>query len=260
MKRLLLLTVLLTTQSVIAAPYYRFWRGEKLKQMPEITYMNRMAKDFVPMAPKLFPALDSYLVAIPPKGLGVDEVALLAYTNEEEYLSGRSTQEGRGYSDAHWELFERENSKSLVPGILDDKVEANKAYDLLNTNPDWSQGETYFFMGKKKDNLSTVDFLSQVDKHVRSVRKGFSPVGMKGYVVLITEDREYAWINWDSKASADKAYASAFGKSAMAEASQLMDILQWSTTSKFENKLKRGGAVHVNTKRPVEDEIIIDAH
>ena len=162
MKIMTTLLLLVTIQSVSAAPYYRFWRGQKLTQLSEKTYMDKLMKDFIPQAPKLFPHLTSYLVAVPPAATGIDEVALLAYTNEEDYIRGRSTSEGAAYGDAHWELFERENSKSLVPKVLDVKVEANQAYDLINKNVDWAKGVTFFYMGKKKSHLATVDYLKQV--------------------------------------------------------------------------------------------------
>lgn len=249
MKIMTTLLMLITIQSVSAAPYYRFWRGQKLPQLTEKTYMDKMMKDFIPQAPKLFPHLTSYLVAIPPKEIGVDEVALLAYTNEEDYIRGRATAEGTAYSNAHWELFERENSKSLVPKLLDGKIEANQAYDLINKDVDWSKGTTFFYMGKKKTHLTTAEYLKQLDSHVKKVSKGFRPMGMKGYVILITEDMEYAWINWNSEESAKKGYASPFGINVMNEAAGLMDIIQWSQTSKFNKKLLRSDAYHVTTQK-----------
>lgn len=249
MNMIFALALLIVSQSVIAAPYYRFWRGEKLAQLSETTYMKSMAKDFLPMAPKLFPHLESYLVAMPAVGTGVDEVALLAYTNEEDYVRGRATAEGTAYSNAHWEIFERATSSSLVPEALVGKVTANKSYDLLKTSLDWSKGHSTFFIGKKRGSLSTEKFLAGLDAHVREFRQGFKSLGLKGYVILVTEDREYAWMNWESEAHATKAFATKLGVKVRADAGELMETLQWSGLTKFGNSLKRNQAVFVKTSR-----------
>jgi hypothetical protein len=248
MNMIFALALLIVSQSVIAAPYYRFWRGEKLAQLNETTYMKTMAKDFLPMAPKLFPHLKSYLVAMPEVGVGVDEVALLAYTNEEDYFRGRATAEGTAYSNAHWEIFERATSSSLVPEVLEGKVAANKSYDLLKTTPDWSKGYSTFFIGKKRSILSTEKFLAGLDAHVREFRQGFQPMGLKGYVILVTEDREYAWMSWESEAHANKAFATQLGAKVQKDAGELMEMLQWSGLTKFGNSLKRNHAYFVQTK------------
>ena len=248
MKFTIALALLITSQTVLAAPYYRFWRGSKLPQMPEQSYLATMAKDFLPLAPKLFPHLQSYLVAVPATGLGVDEVALLAYTNEEDYVRGRATAEGRAYGDAHWDIFERQNSVSLVPETLVGKLTSNKAYDLLKTDLNWGKGHTTFFIGKKKSSISTQQFSTGLDAHVRTVRQGFVPMGLKGYVILVTEDREYALMNWESEAKASKAFSTKFGNNVSTEASQLMETLQWSPLTKFQNSIQRNKAYYVETK------------
>lgn len=245
MKLITALTALLIIQTASAAPYYRFWRGEKLRHLNESRFMNILARDFMPQAPKLFPHLESYLVSVPPIGTGVDEVALLAYTNEEEYLRARNTPEGRGYGDAHWEIFERETSKSLVPKPLIGRIEAENAYDVLNRDVQWEKGATFFYMGERREGLSTSHYLREIDKHVKAMRKEFGGRGMNGYVILVTEDREYAWMNFDSENQAKRLFASPAGRRLSHQAGSLMKTVLWTKNEAFKRRAARGGAYTV---------------
>lgn len=238
MKSSLIFTVLLFSQTILATPYYRFYRGVKLPQLQENAYLKEMAQNFVPLAPQLFPHLQNYLVAIPANKTGVDEVALLSYTSEEAYIQGRSTAEGRAYGDAHWTVFEQSKSGSLVPEVLK-TIEANKAYDVLQTDVDWSKGYTTFYIGEKLPNLSPESFLQGLDVHVKRVRSYFSRAGLKGYVIITTPDREYAFMNWESKRHVDYAFSKPEGKIVLGEANRLMKTLNYTESGWFQGKLLR---------------------
>ncbi len=239
MKTIFLLALLGLTDAALAQRYYRFFRGVKLQQLPESAYLGNMARDFVPLAPRLFPHLENYLVAIPARETGVDEVALLSYTSEEAYLRGRATPLGKGYGDAHWTVFEQSESGSLVPEELRGPLQANRAYDLIGKKLDWSRGYTNFFIGEKKAGLSSEAFLRGLDQHVRKVRHFFRGAGLLGYVIIATPDREYAFMNWESKSHADYAMAHPAGKLVRAEAESLMKTLNWTVSERFQGRLSR---------------------
>lgn len=73
-------------------------------------------------------------------------------------------------------------------------------------------------------------------------------MGMKGYVIIVTEDMEYAWINWDSLANAKRAYGSDFGINVVNEASEMMRTIQWTRTTFFKDNLFRNKAYFVKIK------------
>jgi hypothetical protein len=231
------------------ADYYRVWQGFKKPELSQSKFLSELPQ-FMNDTVDLYRgrALNNYLVGLPPKdhpSFIPDEFALVALHSEVAYREIRKTPEGREYGRRHWDVFNKENSNSApfknYYETSPKTLEHNVAYDLIGKPVDWSKGHTLFFIGTKKDGLSSQKFLTRLSTHVDMVTKTFKGKGFKGYIVIANEKYEVAYINWESKELADAAYATEEGKAVFTDAKEIMNILQFN-----EAKIYEGGSVEEN--------------
>jgi hypothetical protein len=69
-------------------------------------------------------------------------------------------------------------------------------------------------------------------------KRAFAKRGLKGYVVVATDDWEIAWMNWESEQAMSAAMDSPEGKRIVEDAGKWMATAQWSTAGAFAGKVK----------------------
>lgn len=224
----------------MAAPYYRFWRGFKRSDMSSHEFKSELAKHFMPATVEINKGkgLLSYLVTIPPRShAGIpDELALVRYESEEAYKRQRATPEGQAYGEMHWEVFEKEISKSLVPSVYQagELLKLETAYDMLGKEVDWQKGYSTVYIGLRKSTIEREDFIDGIRKHVVDVTNALKSQGLQGYIVLMTSEYEIAYMNWPSQAVATSAFESKEAKAFIKDAQLILSPLQYSEAKNFD--------------------------
>jgi len=241
-----------------SSPYFRFWRGWKLEALSNEQFLNTMGTTFIPATPDTHAknGLISYVVGFPSSDHNPklpDEIALVGYESKAVYDLAKATPEGQQYSDLHWTVFDKSVSKSEVPISFHQRrpevLESGKAYDMVGKVIDWQQGHTLLFMGNRKPQIEGVEFLKAMTAHVQNVANAFADMGLLGYMILTTEDYEIAFLNWESKAAAEKAFAHGAGKKVGDEAGRIMDFDMWEEAKTFNGVAKWKKAYQVKFER-----------
>lgn len=218
MKKLILtLTAALgMSLSAHATEYFRFWQGFKAPGLSEASFFSKLPifmNETAELYGRKSQLLNSYLVVIPPKdkpSFVPDEFALVILSSEHEYRNIRQTEDGKKYSDRHWDVFDRTNSASAREVFewekqIPETLTSGSAHWILGKGHDWNQGYTTMFLGYRRPEITESDFLSRMHGILLTTKNTMQPMGLKAYVVLITKDYEIAFFNWESKELHDKA-------------------------------------------------------
>lgn len=202
LKVIMVLSALFMSSAALSKNYYRFWRGNIANGMTENDFKQGLNKIFIPETVKqgLGHGLVSYLPVLihrtNTKKIFPDEIALVAYESEEVYRNIRMMPNGTIYERLHWDYFEKSKSKSLVPEIYQDRVDVEKAYDLLGSNTNWQNGKVQFLVRKWK-----VDFNDEVKKEIKDyfkmIKSKAKNIGIKSHLVLISKIGMYEYILYD---------------------------------------------------------------
>jgi hypothetical protein len=239
----ILILAALLVQSTLAlgaetANYYRVWQGFKKQDLSEIQFVGALPS-FLRSTTQLYKdSLNQYLVGVPPfdkPNYIPDEFALLAFGSETSYQAIRATPEGQAYGESHWQIFDKSRSGSLkleseLPGFLS----SGKAYNALGKPNDWKSGTTGFFIGLRKANLSSDEFLRKLSQHVRLAASSLKPLGLKGYIIIVQDNYEVAYMNWSSEAAMKRAFEMPAGQRVAQDASSFLETLQWSSEQIFD--------------------------
>lgn len=189
------------------ANYFRVWQGFS-KNTPE--QMLSVLPAFMTATVDLYvknKALSNYIVIIPPKESPhyiPHELALVALSSESDYRRIRETAEGKAYSDAHWDVFNRENSKSApLKKIADLKSEealiSNTAYEILPTPINWAQGVNHIEIRTRREALAPDVYLKNLKSRLQRIQEFGSYVGVQGCIVIANENYEVIYTNWKSQ-------------------------------------------------------------
>lgn len=237
-------------------PYYRFYRGYKKADVSDQDFVRIMNERFVPAAAATHQknGLVAYMPAMLPnvsvrlQDALPDEVAIVAYESKEVYDLAKATPEGQVYAEMHNELF-TPTSKSLVPlPMTSDTTElvADTAYDMINLPIDWQRGVTTFYFGVRKSHVSTEDFKAALYDHVHLVTEKMQRRGLNGYLVLVADDYEIAFMHWSSQEAMDAAFATADGALVGADAAKIMDTQMWKAAAPaiFNGGMQQGDLIN----------------
>lgn len=207
-----LILISLPAQSVEEATYFRAWQGFKATQLNEQQFMRDLAP-FMRETVDLYEgrALNNYIVIVPPAGkpsFVPDEFALVALSSKEAYQAIRATPEGERYSARHWDVFDRNVSKSADPMVnftqdKPTKLAHNHSYDVIGKPIDWSKGRTMVYIGLRKPNLSADAFLTGLARHLSFVKSRLQAKGLLGYIVIANDNYEVAFMNWADEPAQD---------------------------------------------------------
>lgn len=232
-----LIMTIATAACATDAGYYRVWQGFKKTELTQSQFMNTLPAFMNETRNVYTGVLNNYLVAIPltnKPAFVPDEFALVALRSEDDYKQIRATPIGQQYSESHWTVFNRENSKSApYSNIIPEILEHNKAYDVVGAPVDWSRGHTTFYIGVKKSNISSADYLKWLNRHVNLVANSFKGKVLKGYIIIANDNYEVAFMNWESQSAMAEAFQTEEGKAIRDDAATYMDMLQFSEMKAF---------------------------
>lgn len=237
-----------------SAPYYRFFRGAKRPDLSPQQLREGLSSVFIPALPEAYADKGAlaYLPALPPESKPAeiaDEFALVAFQSEAAYRAARQTPEGRRYNDLHWTVFDRERTRTGGAVPLAEALAAETPYDVLGKPVDWQSGYSTFYIGLRKAGVTPEDFLKKMREHVAVIRDALAPQGLDGYVMIAGEGYEAAYLHWPSREAADKAFASAGGRAAVATAAPILDNLMFAPTEPFAGTIQPGQALNVRFER-----------
>lgn len=229
------------------AQYYRFWQGFKRSTI-ERSELNSKLPEFMNLTVSLYEGkgLNNYMVAVPPENKPdfiPDEFALVAFESEEAYKKVKQTPEGQAYTEKHWEIFEKEISKSAPMENFDPNMTSVKlgtAYNVFGKPLDLPKSHVMFFVGAKKAGLSVEEFSSEMVKHINFVAERLGPQGLIGYLPLATENYEVAYLVWESAEAAAKAFASPEGIEVRNDADRLLDGVMFESSQSFSGSVSNG--------------------
>jgi hypothetical protein len=114
-----LMTVLASTlaHAEVPAGYFRVWEGFQRADLSKGEFQAAIPS-FMQDTVELYGgerALSNYIVVLPPKkkpSFIPDELALVALTSEADYRRIRETAKGKAYGARHWDVFDRDTSRS----------------------------------------------------------------------------------------------------------------------------------------------------
>lgn len=231
-----------SAQAIETAAYFRVWQGFSKPTLSPDQFLNELPA-FMKETVELYRerALNNYIVVIPPANKPAfipDELALVALSSKENYDAIRKTPEGQAYSNRHWDVFNKDNSKSAA--MINYKLQKpaglvhNTAYDMLGNEINWARGYNVAFIGTKKQGLSSAEFLQHLQKHIELAKSVMEPQGLLGYIVIANDQYEVAYLNWTSKSAHDLAAQSSGGEAVFADAQKFMDVLMYQEALTFQ--------------------------
>jgi quinol monooxygenase YgiN len=258
------------------APYYRFWRGFKKNNLAWQEFHQALVTDFMPATVKTHggEGLMSYLVVLPVGSESwnlPDEIALVAYASQDVYKTITSTPHGKAYQEKHGEIFankwnspaatieipgQSRLSHSLVPidftGVSPEGFRKEAAYDLLAQPVDWQSGYSVFSLGIRSRSLRPDFFWDALYKQLTSEKEAFSPMGLRGYVVISAPNYVIAFQNWESQDAMTKATQGPTGKVLQQKAASIMPTIFQKEFRDFDGNVQPGECVNVKFARPSE--------
>lgn len=228
--------------------YIRVWRGFSKHGLAAEKLRQGVEKKLVPATQALFdnhPGLGKayFPVMLPKKNKygRPREAALIVYTSQEQYDFVRAnTADGKAYGPLHWEAgFQQAGlkTKSAAAVPFAGQVALDMPYDVLGTRNSWGEGPASFFMADIKGGTT----LAQMADHVKQVKEGFGPQGLKGYVTVFDGNGYVtAWQNWASQEKMFNAYESAAGRSISQNTAKVFRTLHFAGADPFKGVLNFG--------------------
>lgn len=261
-KKLILIAVIwsqnVNAQSIDTANYFRVWQGFQRAALTRPQFFESVA-EFMKLTVDLYKgrALNNYIVIIPPltkPSYVPDELALVALSSKDSYDQIRATPEGQAYSAKHWDVFDRNTSKSAplvdFTAVNPARLQNQTAYDMIGRPNNWAEGYTTAFIGTVKHGISGESFLARLHRHVKLAKNTMVQKGLKGYIFIANENYEIAYLNWESKDSHDAAGASEGGKQVFDDAKEFMDVLMYQEAKSFTaGEAIRGGESYSTLQR-----------
>lgn len=144
---------------------------------------------------------------------------------DRELITGQNPMSDVHFSETFLAaLIERRvNALPQRKGMPKNGITPNIVYDVSAQPIDWKSGYSTIFVGSRLKSSSPTEFLPHLTRHVVAVKKALEPQGLRGYIVLATDDYEIAYLNWADQETADKAFASPEGQAVRADGRSFME-------------------------------------
>ncbi|MBM3275154.1 MAG: hypothetical protein FJZ00_08365 [Candidatus Sericytochromatia bacterium] len=229
-------------------PLIRFFRGFRKADLSPGQYIADLQNRFIPAAPATHAknGLVAYLPAVPPAAKPAfipDELALIMYENDAVYQAARSTPEGKAYSDLHWDVFDKERSKSGSAAPFTGTIQADQPYDVLGRPTDWQSGTATLFVGARNADVTPDAFLAAISARVARTKAHGEKADLAGYLVVAAADYVAEYKNWTSARAAARARTQPGG------ASDVLGAVMDEQASVFAGKISWGQVVNARFAR-----------
>jgi hypothetical protein len=180
----------------VPADSVRVFRGRRNAGVPRDIFVERLGQLFMPFTVQMQRqyGLTAYLPAVLPESNEStipDEVALVFYRTQECYHEAKGRVGGRAYSELHELVFDMPASRSGFPKLLAaDEITPDQPYHLFERSIDWQTGYCRLFVGIRKADLASNNFLAGVAKAARRVQA--DPRSLDAAIFSATSD----WVVW----------------------------------------------------------------
>ncbi|MBT3585627.1 MAG: hypothetical protein HN509_12045 [Halobacteriovoraceae bacterium] len=201
-----ILAIYLLCQSASAAPYYRFWRGFKKKDISTQKFHQGLNSIFIPRTidQGKKKGLLAYLPVLSPKTKSAsipEEVALVVYSNRDDYQTLRKSPAGQVYGKLHWDYFAKGISKSLVPSPLPlvGELVRNHAYDVLSSPKDWQKGYVIYSLKTRRLDTSNTSFQRAFKNYIKFMSSSYGRGKLESLIVLVGETYTIEYQLWKNR-------------------------------------------------------------
>ena len=236
-------------------PYALLWQGWKKNNLTPGQFKTKIAKQFVPAAPAANAAngMRSFLTGLPPikRSRSIpDAISLITFESQKVYEQTLTNDAGRQFDAMHWDLFDKKRGSHFEAAIdfnakKPSRLESGRAYDMIGKPIHWQKGHNVFFIGLRKNTVNVDAFFDRMFKHVQMAGDAFGNIGLKGYVFLLTETYEIAFMNWESQKAMEAAFKTKAAAAIVKDASELMGTLMWTVAAEFTGNINDGEVKNV---------------
>lgn len=203
MKFIIIVSTLL--MSIMAhANYFRLWRGEPKKEISYAQFQDGLNSIFVPATENLkhsIARLKSYHPFLLNEAMSKSEeipteIALVEYESENSYKSFRTSPEGVRYGNLHWDYFNKEKSKSLVPvAFIGQEIEFESAYSFTRSSTlSFASAYTFIQIIKRTESFSDYEWKECIRGHLDFI----SYQNVVSVIFLATKDYYVEYTLWNS--------------------------------------------------------------
>lgn len=189
----------------------RVWRGFRNNKMKWEDFRAKLGSVLLPAAVNLQGplGLTAYFPALLPEDkpdVIPDEIALLFFESQSVYRDALKTVAGRAFGLLRASMFDRAGSRSGFPKKLGDKLVAGRPVYVIDRPTDWYGGLARIFVGRRPQEQSTDQFLTQAYEVV-SPLKNAAPQGLDG--IILDPEAEYLiyWEHWSERSTAGDEFA-----------------------------------------------------
>jgi hypothetical protein len=183
------------------------WRGYKKGTDKE--FAKFLGQVFLPSGSLLQPnaGLHAFFPSLPSNDnkpdIVPDQTALMFWTDKQTYKEGFNKMAVRAYTNLHGDLYDTTKSKSGFPIFLEDKLEQEQPYFLINKKADWMISDVHHLVAQKSPDQDASDFMDMVLKWAKSVQEN-TPKGLNGTIICADKDYTVIWMCWEEGADQTK--------------------------------------------------------
>lgn len=200
----------------VAPNSVRVWTGYRLPELKQETFFQKLGSIFCPGTVQIQApvGLTAYLPSVLPatKADGLpDEIALVFYREgqteaDNTYHLAKKTVGGRAYSDLHQLVFDLARSRSGFPARFTGTVAPEGRYYLFDHRLDWQHGIANVFVGARKREQTTDQFLEMLSRWLRAVQERAVQErgGPDGAIAVTSADYVVFWEHWPNAEAASR--------------------------------------------------------
>jgi hypothetical protein len=179
----------------VPADAVRVFRGRRHSSLAHEGFVSKLGTVFMPMTVQMqrLYELNAYLPAIMPSthnSILPDEIALVFYKTQHAYQEAKRCVGGRAYSELHELVFNMSSSRSSFPERFTEDIKIDTPYHLFSKSTDWQQGETYLYVGVRRQSVDRDAFKNHLCRRALEVTR--SPGDLDGAIFCFSEE----WVLW----------------------------------------------------------------
>ncbi len=196
-----------STHITVSPSSVRVWRGYRADPISADKFREKLGDVFIPGTVQIMGkmGLTAYLPSLlPESSLNIpNEIAIVFYKTKETYYKTFDATAGRLYGLLHQSIFSKSQSKSGFPILLEDAIEFDQAYFLIDKNIDWYHGDTTVYVGTRNESQDIESYKDDVLEVLKTVQN--SPDGQRdGVITCVNQDYVVYWEHWHNKNGQNK--------------------------------------------------------
>jgi hypothetical protein len=191
----------------VAPDSVHVWRG--YKKGTDEDFADFLGHVFLPAGSLLQPnaGLHAFFPSLPSNDgkpdTVPDQTALMFWTNQETYKEGFNKMAVRAYTNLHGDLYDTTKSKSGFPVLLEDKIDQDQPYFLIDQKADWMISDVHHLVAQKSPDQAPSDFIEMILNWAKSIQTN-KPEGLNGAILCADDDYTVIWLCWEAGADQTK--------------------------------------------------------